>query len=50
MFLNVYHVTSLNKVTELMGLGFYHTSVQLFGLEFSYGGHNDESPGTVVVY
>lgn len=46
----MYHVTSLNKALELVGFGLYHTSVCLFGLEFSYGGHNDESPGTVVVH
>lgn len=50
VYLNVYHVTSLNKVIELMGFGLYHTSVGIYGLELSYGGHRDDSPGTVVVY
>jgi len=36
-------------VVEFLGFGLYHTSVGLYGLEFSYGGHKDESPGTVVV-
>jgi hypothetical protein len=45
----VYHVTSLNKLVELSGFGLYHTSVGIFGLEISYGGTEDDSPGTVVV-
>lgn len=32
-----------------MGFGLYHTSVGIFGLELSYGGHSEDSPGTVVV-
>lgn len=46
----MYHVTSLNKAVELLGLGFYHTSVGIYNLELSYGGHEMDSPGTVVVY
>ena len=46
----MYHVTSLNKGIEIVGLGFYHTSVGIYGLELSYGGHSYDSPGTVVVY
>lgn len=40
----------MNKVLEFLGFGLYHTSVSIFDLEFSYGGHNDDDPGTVVVY
>lgn len=32
-----------------MGLGFYHTSVGIYNLEMSYGGHSEDSPGTVAV-
>jgi PPPDE putative peptidase domain len=50
VYLNVYHVTSLNKAVELVGLGFYHTSIGIYNLELSYGGDDMDRPGTVVVY
>lgn len=49
VYLNVYHVTKINSFLEVLGFGLYHTSVGIFGLEFSYGGHDEDSPGTVVV-
>ena len=49
MYLNVYDVTRLNGITEFLGFGFYHTSIQLFGYEFSYGGHDEEQSGIVCV-
>ena len=42
-------MTKLNYILELFGFGLYHTSVGLYDLEFSYGGHDEDSPGTVVV-
>ena len=33
----------------MLGFGLYHTSVGFFDLEFSYGGHDEDSAGTVVV-
>lgn len=49
VYLNIYDVTSLNKALEFVGFGLYHTSVGIFDLEFSYGGHESYSPGTVIV-
>ena len=49
VYLNVYHVTNINPFLELLGFGLYHTSVGLFDLEFSHGGHDEDSAGTVVV-
>lgn len=49
VYLNVYNVTSFNKVAEFLGFGFYHTSVQMFNLEFSYGGHDYDNSGIVCV-
>jgi hypothetical protein len=40
VYLNIYDVTSLNKALEFIGFGLYHTSVGMYGLEFSYGGHD----------
>ena len=49
VYLNVYNVTGLNKGLEWVGLGLYHTSLQIFDLEFSFGGHEEECSGIVVV-
>lgn len=49
VYLNIYDVTSINRALEFIGFGLYHTSVGIFGLEFSYGGHDSYSPGTVIV-
>jgi len=47
--LNIYNVTRFNSCTEWFGFGFYHTSIQLFGYEFSYGGHEEDESGIVCV-
>ena len=49
VYLNVYDVSAINKVLEWVGFGLYHTSVGMHDLEFSYGGHDSEVSGTVVV-
>ena len=49
VYLNIYNVTGLNKMLEYVGFGLYHTSVGLYDLEFSYGGHELAQAGTVVV-
>ena len=49
VYLNVYNVTSANFFLEGIGFGLYHSSVGVFDLEFSYGGHEHALPGIVVV-
>ena len=49
VFLNIYNVSSINKFMEFLGFGFYHTSVEIYGHEFSYGGHDQECSGIVCV-
>ena len=34
---------------EMLGFGFYHTSVELYNHEFSYGGHDFDFSGIVWV-
>jgi deubiquitinase DESI2 len=46
--LNIYHVTTANKYLEFLGFGLYHTSVGVYGVEYSYGGHDEALPGIVV--
>ena len=49
IYLNIYNVTGINKFLEVLGFGLYHTSVGMYDLEFSYGGHNEDTSGIVVV-
>ena len=49
VYLNIYNVSNFNKVAEYFGFGFYHTSVEIYKHEFSYGGHDFACSGIVVV-
>jgi deubiquitinase DESI2 len=50
VYIKIYNVVSgVNKALEVMGFGLYHSSINLFDLEFSYGGHDKESSGIVIV-
>ena len=48
--LNIYHVTNANRFFEFLGFGLYHTSVGVYGVEYSYGGHDEKLSGTVTDY
>lgn len=48
VILNVYSITKLNKFLQFFGVGFYHTGVQIYGKEFSYGGHDQDSSGIMM--
>lgn len=37
VFLNVYHVSKANKLLEYIGLGFYHSAIEVYSFEFAYG-------------
>ena len=49
VYLNIYNVTTINGCLEFLGFGLYHPSVGLYDLEFSYGGHDEDTSGIVVV-
>ena len=49
VYLNIYNVTGANCFLECVGFGLYHTSICIFDNEFSYGGHDQEKSGIVVV-
>ena len=37
--LNVYGLTSLNQVIRYTGIGVYHSGVEVYGVEWAYGGY-----------
>lgn len=49
IYLNIYNVSGFNTVMEWFGFGFYHTSIEIYKHEFSYGGHDYDCSGIVCV-
>ena len=49
VYLNIYNVSSLNTLLECFGFGLYHTSIEIYKHEFSYGGHDQDCSGIVCV-
>ena len=47
ILLRVYDVVRANRVLEYLGIGFYHTSIQIYGHEYYYGGHDEDITGIV---
>ena len=47
VFLRVYDLLPINRVFEWAGVGFYHTSIQIYDHEYYYGGHDSDITGIV---
>jgi hypothetical protein len=45
VFLNVYDVTPANGYARWLGLGVYHSGVQVHGVEYAYGAHEGTGSG-----
>lgn len=45
VFLNVYDVTPANGYARWLGLGVYHSGVQVHGVEYAYGAHEGNGSG-----
>ena len=45
VWLNVYHLTCLNYILQIIGLGIYHTAIEIESLEYSFGSTKEDIPG-----
>jgi len=47
VYLKVYNVTSINSFFKLLGLGVYHTSILVYGVEYGYGSSPEGTSGII---
>ncbi|CAA2980962.1 Hypothetical predicted protein [Olea europaea subsp. europaea] len=45
VYLNVYDLTCINGYAYWLGLGAYHSGVQVHGVEYAFGGHEHSTTG-----
>ncbi|KAI3802615.1 hypothetical protein L1987_30755 [Smallanthus sonchifolius] len=45
VYLNVYDLTSMNGCAYWLGLGVYHSGVQVHGVEYAFGSHEQPTTG-----
>lgn len=45
VYLNVYDLIEHNDWTYWCGVGIFHSGVEVYGVEYAYGGHEYDAPG-----
>ena len=45
VLLNVYDLVEQNNWTHWAGVGIYHSGVEVYGVEYAFGGHEYDAPG-----
>ena len=45
VYLNIYHLSSINYIIQIIGLGFFHSSLEINNIEYSYSATDDEGVG-----
>lgn len=49
IYLNVYDVTNLNSYLYWLGLGIFHSGIEVYGVEYAFGAHDYPSSGVFEV-
>lgn len=47
IYLNIYDLTSINNFLDCIGIGAYHSAIQIFDTEFSFGAHPYNYTGVI---
>ena len=45
VWLNIYHLTCLNYFLQIIGVGIYHTAIEIESQEYSFGATKEDVPG-----
>jgi hypothetical protein len=45
IYLKIYNITKINRITQFFGFGIYHTSLEIQNYEYSFGSTEDDSSG-----
>ena len=45
IFLNIYDISCINRLLRVLGLGIYHTGIQIFDTEFAFYPNNNDHTG-----
>jgi len=45
VYLNIYHLSSINYIIQIIGLGFFHSTLEINNIEYSYSATDDEEVG-----
>lgn len=49
VYLNVYDVTNLNNYLYWLGLGIFHSAIEVYGVEYAFGAHDYSTSGVFEV-
>ena len=49
VYLNIYDISRCNSVLHWLGIGIYHTSVQILDIELKYGASYDYTTGVEAI-
>ncbi|KAG7672615.1 hypothetical protein Ndes2526B_g08857 [Nannochloris sp. 'desiccata'] len=50
VYLNVYDLVEQNNYMHWAGVGIYHSGVEIYGVEYAFGGHEYDAPGVFATH
>ncbi len=48
VYLNVYHISKINYMLKFLGLGLFHTTIEIEDIEYSFGSTQDDFSGIYI--